>query len=109
MREDYIYLRHIVEAIDQIEDYLTGTDYTIFTQSKLIQDAVVRQLSVIGEIAKMVSSDIRENYTEVKWVDLDKMYESLLKNFLKLDTEMIWRTAKNDMPHLRQVIEDIIY
>lgn len=108
MREDYIYIRHILDAIDQIETYLIGVEETDFNLSKLIQDAVIRRLSIIGEIAKMVSSDIRENYTEVHWHDIDLMYESLQKNFLNTDTEIVWRTVKNDLPHLRQIITKII-
>ena len=51
-KDDRLYLRHILEAIGQIEEYLADCDETRFLATRLIQDGVIRQCEIIGEAAK---------------------------------------------------------
>lgn len=52
MRNDTVYLRHILDAIKQIEEYLGHLDYEGFSTSRLVQDGVIRQFEIIGEASK---------------------------------------------------------
>jgi uncharacterized protein with HEPN domain len=52
-RDETVYLRHILDAIARIEEYLQGIDGRAFKQRHLIQDGVIRQLEVIGEAVKI--------------------------------------------------------
>jgi uncharacterized protein with HEPN domain len=52
MKADFIYLRHILDAIGKIERYLAGTDFEAFSDNDMMIDAVVRELEIIGEAAR---------------------------------------------------------
>ena len=67
MKSDKLYLRHIDEAIESIEEYLRGVSYSRFISSKMMIDAVVRELEIIGEASKNLSDDFREKHSDVFW------------------------------------------
>lgn len=54
-KNDWLYLQHILEAIEQIEEYLTACDLPCFLATRLIQDGVIRQTEIIGEATKNLS------------------------------------------------------
>ena len=60
MKNDKKYLRHINEAIESIEEYLQGVSYNKFISNKMIIDAVVRELEIIGEASNNLSDEFRE-------------------------------------------------
>ena len=64
MRDD-AYIHHMIDAISQIEKYTEDIDYKDFEKDKLRQDAVIRQMEILGEAAKRVSEDIKNKYFEV--------------------------------------------
>jgi uncharacterized protein with HEPN domain len=51
MESDVVYLRHILQAIDQIEEYMQGNNLADFRRKHLLQDGVIRQIGIIGEAA----------------------------------------------------------
>ena len=63
-RNDTVYLRDILDAIEQIEAYLESILYDSFCQERMRQDAVVRQLEIIGEASRRLSSAFRERHTK---------------------------------------------
>ena len=56
MRDDSVFLNHILDAISQIEEYTSGLTFEDFLENRLVQDAVIRQLEIIGEATKNLSS-----------------------------------------------------
>ena len=61
-RDDQVYLEHIRDAIDRIEQYTKGIDESGFQHNLLIQDGVVRQLGIIGEAVKRLSKPFRDSH-----------------------------------------------
>jgi uncharacterized protein with HEPN domain len=60
-RDDAVYLRHILDAIGRIEEYVAGMDRDAFQASTMAQDAVIRQLEIIGEVTKRLSQGLRSS------------------------------------------------
>jgi uncharacterized protein with HEPN domain len=58
-RDDTVYLRHILDAIQRIQEYITGISYLQFVDNLLLQDGVVRQLEIIGEAATGLTAEFR--------------------------------------------------
>jgi uncharacterized protein with HEPN domain len=62
---DSLYLQHILDAIAKIETYLQGLDEETFSQQTLVQDGVIRQIEIIGEAVKRLSTELRDKYAHI--------------------------------------------
>lgn len=108
MRDDTVYLRHILEAIELIEKYLTDIDYSKFRDTRLLQDGVVRQLEIIGEATKNLSQSSRERAPLVPWKDMAGMRDKLIHQYFGVDIEAIWATAQQDLPEVKNAIMNLL-
>jgi uncharacterized protein with HEPN domain len=66
MKGDQLYLRHILDAMVKIEDYI-AVGREVFLSTSYWQDAVIRQLEIIGEATKRLSQDLRSRHHEISW------------------------------------------
>jgi len=61
MKDNAVYLKHIADALIQIESYSRDKSFEEFTDDKMLQDAIVRQLEIIGEASRNLSDDFRRH------------------------------------------------
>lgn len=108
IKDDAIYLRHILDAIKQIEEYVTGMDQGTFMNSRLVQDAVIRQFEIIGEATKNLSPDIKKRFPDVPWKDMAGMRDKLIHQYFGVDIAAVWATIAQDLPSLNTDINDIL-
>jgi uncharacterized protein with HEPN domain len=104
MRDDRIYLQHILDAIQKIESYLDQIDEYSFFSSTLLQDGVIRQIEIIGEAAKHLSSEFKNKYSAVQWKYIAGMRDKLIHDYFGVDIQQVWLTAREDLPILRENI-----
>ncbi len=108
MKDDRVYIEHILNSIERIEAYTEDVDQMTFTQDFILQDAVVRQLEIIGEATKRVSMEYRKNHPEVPWADMAGMRDILIHDYLDVDFEIVWKTVSVSIPELKQLISDLL-
>lgn len=108
MKEDIIYLKHILQAINRIEEYTTDFTHDDFLSNYLVQDAVIRQLEIIGEATKRISFATTENYPHIEWKDVAGMRDKLIHHYMGVDIEILWDTIRQDIPILKEEIIRII-
>ncbi|MCB5272378.1 MAG: DUF86 domain-containing protein [Candidatus Cloacimonetes bacterium] len=107
-RDDFIYVQHILEAIEQISAYIDGIDKAAFRTDRMRQDAVIRQLEIIGEATKNISADLRNAYPDIPWKDMAGMRDVLIHHYFGVDIGAVWRTATEDAIALEQQISEIL-
>lgn len=107
-RDELLYLRHILDAINTIEDYLQGVDEKQFDSTRLLQDGVIRQIEIVGEAVRHISKDIRKTYPEVPWQDVAGMRDKLIHDYFGVDIEKVWLTAREDLPVLKEQVIGIL-
>ena len=107
MSRDEVYLRHILDAIRRIETYIVdGRD--LFFDDSMRQDAVVRQLEVIGEAVKQISAEVRAQRPEIPWRDIAGMRDVLIHAYFSVDLEQVWEVTQADLRQLRRAVEEIL-
>lgn len=107
-RDELLYLRHVLDAINIIEEYLHGVDEAHFKATRLLQDGTIRQIEIIGEAVKNLSKDIRKSYPEIPWQDIAGMRDRLIHGYFGVDIEEVWETAKQDLPILKDQVKSIL-
>ena len=75
-KDNTVYLRHVLDAINTIEEYLQGVHEDHFKATRLLQDGTIRQIEIIGEAIRHISKDVRKTYPEIPWQDMAGMREA---------------------------------
>jgi len=109
MKDDLIYIDHILISIDRIEIYLSGKDHQAFSDDSMTQDAVVRQLEIIGEATKRISKDLRNLNPQVPWSDMAGMRDILIHDYIDVDLDIVWKTASESIINLKSLLQNLIF
>lgn len=107
-RDDVVYLHHIADAIQKVESYLNDIDENRFLNDSLIQDGVIRQLSIIGEAVKQLSPELRKQRGDIPWKDIAGMRDKLVHDYFGVDLQAVWDTATQDIPILKNAVDSIL-
>lgn len=103
------YLGHILEAIERIHSYVEDVDEVGFLSSNIIQDAVIRNLEVIGEASRnieRVHPEFAAAHPELPLALANDMRNALAHGYFKVDLEIVWETIQRSLPDLHaQIIE----
>jgi uncharacterized protein with HEPN domain len=89
-KDDTVFLHHLGDAIAQIEEYLSGLPEEEFRRRRLTQDAVVRQLEIIGEASRNLSDAFREAHPQVPWRDIVAMRNRIVHAYFNVDLAVVW-------------------
>lgn len=105
------YLEHILSAIERIERHLTDVDDAAFLKSELLQDAVARNIEVIGEAAnniQRVNPGFAASNSDIPRQAMYAMRNRLSHGYDKIDFEIVWRTVRNDLPGLYALVKAVL-
>jgi uncharacterized protein with HEPN domain len=107
LNKDLLYLESIRDCLERIAEY-TATGKQAFLDSRLIQDGVIRNLEVIGEATKNLSSELRESNPAIPWRQIAGMRDVLIHDYLKVNLGRVWRTVENDLPPLTAAVSTLL-
>ena len=104
MKDDRVYLKHILQCIGRIEEY-TVDGRAEFLSSHLIQDGVMRNLQTLAEASQRLDEGIKATHTAVDWKGLAGFRNVLVHNYLGVDLELVYRAIESDVPRLKLACE----
>lgn len=107
MRSDREKLLDILEAIERIERYAVQ-GRSAFEQNELIQTWFTHNLQVIGEAARVLTSEIRIQHPEIPWTKIIGMRNILAHNYFEIDFDIVWIVVEQELPSLKQSIANIV-
>jgi len=103
---EFIY--DVLESIKRIEEYTENITFKELMRNIIIQDAVVRNIEVIGEAIKNIPSSFKKKHKDIEWKKIAGMRDKIINFYFGISWEVVWKTIKENLPLLKEKIEKII-
>ncbi len=107
-QSDRVLLEHIRECIERIREY-TGSNSDSFYASRLVQDAVVRNLQMLAESTQRLSKPVKETEENIPWRAISGFRNVLVHGYLEIDLDAVWSVVEHELPELSRAIERMIH
>ncbi|MDH7489635.1 MAG: DUF86 domain-containing protein [Anaerolineae bacterium] len=107
-RADRVYLSDILEAARRIANYVSGLTYETFRADTKTQDAVIRNLEIIGEAAKKISGEFRSAQPNIPWRSMAGVRGRLIHDYFGVNLEIVWQIAAVDLPDIASRIQALL-
>lgn len=104
------YLAHILSAIERIERYTAELNEAAFLDDDLVQDAVIRNIEIIGEASNKIlraDQEFAERHSNIPWQVMYTMRNRVSHGYDTVDLELVWKTVNEDLPRLRAQINEL--
>ncbi|MFZ2975259.1 MAG: DUF86 domain-containing protein [Candidatus Moraniibacteriota bacterium] len=108
MKDDNVYIEHILEAIETIEGYKKGLSFELFLENKMVMDAIVRELEIIGEASNNISEKFQKENTDIPWRKVIGIRNMLIHEYFGVNKKIVWETVENDLPELKKIIKNLL-
>lgn len=107
MKGDRLYITNILECIERIESYIAeGRDS--FLQSRMVQDAVIRNFEVMGEATKRLSQELRSDNSDIPWRQMAGFRDMLIHDYSKIDVGEVWAVIDQDLPMIKPRLVELL-
>lgn len=95
---DRLRVLHILDAAERISTYLSGIDREGFVSNRMLQDAVIRNLEIIGEACVNLTPEFRDAHTAVPWLKASGIRNRLVHGYFDVDLNVVWQTTSEALP-----------
>jgi len=107
IKDDLAYIDHILDCIRKINEFSSGLSLKEFKTNELVQDAIIRNIEIIGEASKKISNETKQTHYKIPWKEIAGMRDKLVHDYLGVDAIVVWKTIKEDIPTLQREISEI--
>ncbi len=109
MKRDFlVYIDDILNAMDQVEIFVTEMSYEQFEDDLRTTYAVTRALEIVGEAARRLPPDFRDLYPNIPWKDMAGMRDRIIHGYDMVDLRIVWDVVKKDIPQIKPLIQQIL-
>lgn len=105
---DKVRLLHIIDAIDEIANYIQDSDFETFTNNSMMFNASLRQLEIIGEASNRLSEGLMNKNTSIPWAQIIGLRNLVIHEYFGIDDVTIWNIIKLNLPELKEKIALLI-
>ena len=107
-RKDIDIIRDINESIGRIISYTSNMEYNAFIYEYKTQDAVIRNIEIMGEAVKLLSEKIKIENTDIPWKNIAGIRDKLIHDYFGVNIDIVWNIVKDEVPELFSKIKDIL-
>lgn len=105
---DELRVRHVLDAIKEIESYLQNVSLDEFLSNSEKRFATIKQIEIIGEACARISATIKEAHSEVEWKNIVGFRNISIHEYFGVNFQIVWQIAQNDLPVLKQQFSKIL-
>lgn len=105
MKDDFLYISHILEAISDIKQFTAGMDKNQFLGNKLVKHAIIRNIEIIGEASKQLSKEFMDMQKGIPWKDMIKMRDKAIHFYFGINYDIVWEVIERDIPELEKKLK----
>lgn len=105
---DEVYVTDMLGACAKVERYIRRLDWQAFQRDELSQDAVIRQLEIVGEAGAKVSASFRALAPDIPWRLIKDLRNVLIHGYASVRLDLVWTIATEDVPALRMQLEELL-
>ena len=106
-RKDLVFIKHVLDAINDIQSSIKNLSKNEFIESKDIKDATIRRIEIIGEAVKNISKKTKKKYPKIEWKKIIGTRDRLIHAYFNVDLDITWEIIKKDIPELKDKILEI--
>lgn len=103
MPRDDLYLVELVEAARQVQHYLDGASEDRWASDAMLRDAVLHQLTVIGEVARALSEEMRSRHPDIPWARMRAFRNVAVHEYFAIEWPWVWLIARDEVPELERL------
>lgn len=101
MKEDLVFIEHILDSINAIEEFSKNINKEKLESDRLKQSAIVREIEIIGEAVKHISINLKNNHPEVEWKEIAGTRDKMIHHYFGVDLDIVWNIVKINLPELK--------
>jgi len=102
-------LAHILESINEIENYLKGADFETFERNSMMRFACIKQLEIVGEATHHITNMLKVKYPEIRWLQIVGLRNFLIHEYFGVDIKVVWDILNIDILEYKLQIQQIIF
>ncbi len=106
-KDNRIFIEHILESINLIEEYIKDKNKNDFLNSKQLQDSIIRRIEIIGEAVKNLNESIKKKNNNIPWKEIAGMRDILIHQYFGIDLDLTWETIIKDLPEFKDKINKL--
>ena len=108
IRNYNVYLQDMYDSVLKGISFIKGFNFKTFEKDEKTQYALIRAIEIIGEASKKIPSQFKKKYPDIPWREISGMRDKLIHDYFGVNTKVVWRTAKEDLPALKKSLEIIL-
>ncbi len=97
-------LLHIVEAIDNIFEFVENKSFQTYQSDKILRFAIIKNLEIVGEAAYLLTKDFKQENTVIEWAEIIGMRHILVHGYYQIKDEIVWATIETELKPLKDKV-----